>query len=107
MYLKIQRGDEKRVELIQALNHLEQAEYLSGCDLLVWACGYQTSPIPIYDTDKQKLKLSQKVPNTQFDVDQKCRVQLQDGNVLSKVFGCGIAYPVRTKDGMIVGNPTQ
>ena len=26
---------------------------------------------------------------------------------LSRIFGCGIAYPVRTKDGQIVSNPTN
>ena len=31
---------------------------------------------------------------------------LADGQVLAKCFACGIAYPVRTKDGMLVTNPT-
>ena len=30
---------------------------------------------------------------------------LADGHVLAKTFACGIAYPVRTKDGMMVNNP--
>lgn len=47
------------------------------------------------------MELSQKVPFTQFDVDSKCRVLLADGYTLSKIFACGIGYPVRTKDGMI------
>ncbi len=32
---------------------------------------------------------------------------LADGQLLAKVFGCGIAYPVRTKDGMAVSNPNM
>jgi hypothetical protein len=32
---------------------------------------------------------------------------LNDGQLLGKVFGCGIAYPVRTKDGMVVSNPNM
>lgn len=32
---------------------------------------------------------------------------MADGHVLAKVFACGIAYPVRTKDGMIVNNPSM
>ena len=31
---------------------------------------------------------------------------LADGHVLAKCFACGIGYPVRTKDGMLVTNPT-
>ena len=45
------------------------------------------------------LVLSQKQPGTQFDVDNKCRVLLESGIILSKIFGCGIGYPVRTNDG--------
>jgi hypothetical protein len=32
-------------------------------------------------------------------VDGKNRIMLADGNVLNKCFGCGVGYPVRTKDG--------
>lgn len=31
---------------------------------------------------------------------------LNDGQVLAKCFACGIAYPVRTKDGMLAANPS-
>ena len=31
---------------------------------------------------------------------------LADGHVLTKTLACGIAYPVRTKDGMMATNPT-
>ena len=48
---------------------------------------------------KKELVLSQKVPGTQYDVDGKNRVMLADGNVLNKVFACGVGFPVRTKDG--------
>jgi hypothetical protein len=34
-------------------------------------------------------------------------VLLADGYTLSKVFGCGIGYPVRTKDGMISTVPNK
>ncbi len=99
------RGQEKRVKMVQARSAEEQRKYVDRADLVIWACGYQTSVIPIKDTDRKRLQLSQKVPNTQYDVDGKCRVMLADGHVLAKTFACGIAYPVRTKDGMMVSNP--
>lgn len=40
------------------------------------------------------------MPNTQFDVDSKCRIVLADGSVLTKCFACGVGFPVRTKDGL-------
>ena len=49
--------------------------------------------------NKKELALSQKVPGTQFDIDGKNRIMLADGNVLNKVFACGVGFPVRTKDG--------
>lgn len=66
---------------------------------MIWACGYQSSAIPIYENNKL-LKHSQTVPNTQFDVDKKCRILLEDGSVLTKCFACGVGFPVRTKDGL-------
>ena len=41
-------------------------------------------------------------PGTQFDVDSKCRIMLQNGIVLNKIFACGIGYPVRTNDGKTI-----
>ena len=32
---------------------------------------------------------------------------LADGHVLTKTLACGIAYPVRTKDGMMANNPNM
>ena len=62
----------------------------------------------MHDVNKKELTLSQKVPGTQYDVDGKNRIMLADGNVLNKVFACGVGFPVRTKDGG-VGNvdPTK
>ena len=64
---------------------------------MIWACGYQSSSIPIFE-DKKLLKHSQTVPNTQFDVDKKCRSVLEEGSVLTKYFACGVGLPVQTKD---------
>ena len=46
--------------------------------------------------------MSAKVPFTQFDVDQRCRIITSDNCLLMKTFGSGLAYPVRTNDGMIL-----
>jgi hypothetical protein len=67
--------------------------------LIIWACGYQTNAIPILDHNKKELVLSQRVANTQFDVDKKCRVLLEDGCRLNKVFACGVGFPIRIKEG--------
>ena len=75
---------------------------------MIWACGYQSDAIPIFDNGKP-LKYSQTVPNTQFDVDNQCRIKLDDGSVLTKCYACGVGFPVRTKDGVagVKGEPTN
>lgn len=42
------------------------------------------------------------IPGTQYDVDNKCRVLLNNNVALNKVFACGIGFPVRTNDGKTV-----
>ena len=104
-------GKEKRLRLIKAETVAEQAKYINHADIVIWACGYSTNEIPIFEASKQEkpgakncvqLKLSQMKPGTQFDVDNRCRVMLENNIVLNKVFGCGIGYPVRTNDGKTV-----
>ena len=50
------------------------------------------------------MPISQRVLQTQFDVDAKCRIITADGSVLTKTFGTGIAYPTRTNDGMQISD---
>ena len=100
LYNSIKKGDEKRVQLVKAATIEEQAKYLEKADLIIMACGFQTNKIPIKDGEGRTIDLSQRVSNTQFDVDGKCRVCCADGSLLTKTFGSGIAYPTRTNDGM-------
>jgi len=79
----------------------DQAEHLRDADLVIWACGYHTNKIPVKDHEGKEITLSQRVANTQYDVDGKCRVCVADGSLLTKTFGTGLAYPTRTNDGMI------
>ena len=53
MYKAIKSGTEKRVRLVKAPTPAEQAKYLEGADLVVWACGYQTNRIPVKDIDNK------------------------------------------------------
>lgn len=42
------------------------------------------------------------MPFTQFDVDQRCRIITSDNSLLAKTFGIGLAFPLRTNDGMVM-----
>jgi hypothetical protein len=68
--------------------------------MVIWATGYQTQTMPIKDTDGKCVTLHTKVPYTQHDIDSKCRLITADNNLLLKLFGSGLAFPMRSNDGM-------
>jgi hypothetical protein len=49
MYKDIIDGKEKTVSLVKAVTVSNQLAHVVGADLVIWACGYQTKPIPIKD----------------------------------------------------------
>ena len=51
--------------------------------------------------------MQQRQPFTQFDVDAKCRVLTSDQGILTKTFGSGIAFPIRTNDGMVIADKNK
>ena len=59
----------------------------------------------IRDTEGKPVSLLAKTPFTQYDIDSKCRVITSDNGILTKTFGSGIAFPMRTNDGMMMPDP--
>lgn len=55
LYKKIISGEDKRIKLVKAMNPKEQLVHVKDADLVIWACGYQTKPIPIYDHNRVEL----------------------------------------------------
>lgn len=101
LFRNINQGKEKRVKMVKAQTIEEQAEHIKNADLVIWAAGYLTNKIVIKNHEGKEVQLSQRIANTQFDIDQKCRLCGSDGSLLTKVFGMGIAYPTLTNDGMM------
>jgi len=58
LYKRIMKGQERRIELVKADSFSVQQEYISKADLVIWACGYQSSGIPILDVDGTVISLS-------------------------------------------------
>ena len=99
LYLDVIRKKQNQVQFIKAGTPDLQREHVKEADLVIWACGYQSNAIKIHDVNKRELALSQTRKRTQFDIDGNNRIMLADGNVLNKVFGLGVGFPIRTKDG--------
>jgi hypothetical protein len=51
LYYRIRTGAEKRVQCIKTPTPQDQAKYLREADLVIWACGFTTNPIPIKDQE--------------------------------------------------------
>ena len=58
LYKRIRKGEENRVEVIQAPTATEQEKYVDEADIVIWATGYQSSKIPIFNWKEQRIKLS-------------------------------------------------
>lgn len=55
----------------------------------------------IKDSDGKPMDMYARTPFTQYDIDAKCRLITADQHLLTKCFGSGLAFPMRTNDGMI------
>ena len=49
LHKSVLKGEEKRIQLVQAGDAKEQAKYVEQADLVIWACGYQTNKVYIRD----------------------------------------------------------
>ena len=58
LYLDVKAGRERRVQFVKAATPMEQARHVEEADLVIWACGYQSNSIKIYDVNKRELALS-------------------------------------------------
>ena len=101
LYKKVVSGNEKRVKLVKAPTVADQLKHVEGADLVIVACGYLTQYMNVKE-DQKLVPLWSKQPFTQFDVDNKCRLCTNDGNLLMKVFGSGLAFPMRSNDGQMI-----
>ena len=106
LYKKIKSGEEKRVQIVEAPTAEEQEKYVNEADIVIWATGYQTAKMPIFNQKNQKIKLSsqnmfENTTLTQYDVDDLCRIYHADGQrTFSRMYGVGVGYPQRRSDGM-------
>jgi hypothetical protein len=101
LYKSVQSGKEKRVKLVRCPTIKEQLEQVEQADLVIVAYGYLTQGINVKE-EQRVVPLWSKQPFSQFDVDNKCRLVTSDNYLLTKVFGSGLAFPMRSNDGMMI-----
>jgi len=93
-------GTERRVQLIRCPKPVDQEKHIEQAELVVWATGYQTQDLKIKEADNKALNFFSKTPFTQYDIDSKCRIITSENSLLLKTFGSGLAFPLRSNDGM-------
>jgi len=55
LYYNMRTGTEKRVQLVKCESEADQLKHVQEADLVIWACGYTTNPIPIKGVDGKVL----------------------------------------------------
>jgi hypothetical protein len=58
IWARVNKGLEPHASFIRADTTEEQRRLLSQADIVVFACGYQSRQIPIFDSKGQQIKLS-------------------------------------------------
>jgi IS1 family transposase len=55
LYRRIVHGSEKRVKLIKCPSWEKQLIHIKNADAVIWACGYTTNKIPVYERSTNKV----------------------------------------------------
>ena len=55
LYRRVTNNLEPRLKLIKALTTADQTPHINSADLVIWACGYQTNGVPIYEMNQPQV----------------------------------------------------
>jgi hypothetical protein len=99
LYIKIIKNDEKRVNLVRTQNNSEQAEYIKLADVVIWACGYNTNFIPIYDPRNNPIELlTDDLGNIEVGKELQLLCKNKNFNLLKNIYGIGQGYSTKTPE---------
>jgi len=97
---------EDKVEFIKADDPASQTSAIRNSDIVIWACGYESIPIPINITDpltnNQEL-LDLKMKNGKCQIDDDLRLVVNKSSRKYNLFGIGLGYSINTSNKHIKG----
>ena len=91
---------EDQIEFIKANNQASQKLAIKNSDVVIWACGYESKPIPININNplmnKQEPLDLKRVGTNQFEVDDDLRLVVKNSSNVYNLFGIGLGYSIKT-----------
>jgi len=92
LYQDIIKGKEKRIKLIKTKTFNDQLKFISDCDAVIWACGYETERIKILDSKNNPLDFCTSAEEEMYEVDYGVRLINKIRVPYKNIFGIGQGY---------------
>lgn len=104
LYRKIIQGGEKRVKLIKCQTFKEQKERISKANYVIWAAGYTTNNISIFEKATKKEIEFISDENKQIEVDKELKLMDSNKHTYNTLFGIGQGFSTHSIEILSNGN---
>jgi hypothetical protein len=95
LYKRINRGEEKRVELVKTWD--DHLDYVKEADIVIWACGYNTNNIAVKDFRSHTVDLFTD-DSGMIEVDKQLRIMNSKKVPIPNLYGIGQGYSTKAPE---------
>lgn len=93
---------ESRIEFVKANTYPLQKKAIKNSDVVIWACGYESRPLPITFNNSLSGKIERldfkRVGNNQLEVDDNLRLVNKGTLNNLSLYGIGLGYSIKTSN---------
>lgn len=120
LWRRARRNQEPKLTLVRADTPQEQKHVLKSSDIVIFATGYQSKHVPVFDQNGQKVHFKMlgspaqsnvQGPTSTYEVDAHCRLlpinsstspaKPLESVVGGGIFGIGLGYSLKTTDNLV------
>jgi len=92
LYRSIVKGREKRVKLIRCDNWDNYKNYINTGSIVIWACGYETQNITVYDNRNHLIEFNNNEEKKMFEVNKELQILDKNKIPIKNLYGIGQGY---------------
>ena len=92
LYRSIVKNKESRVKLVKTKDFQEQLKYIESASVVIWACGYTTNNINIFNYRNNKIDFLEDGENGPFEVNKELRILDSFKHPVKNLYGIGQGY---------------